>query len=47
MAVRWDGLILNLTEIMLDMEMSPIVSVRSAAMPAFLVTKSEVFALLF
>ena len=32
-------------EIVLDPEMSPIVSVRSAAVPAFLPTKSEVFSL--
>ena len=32
-------------EIILDTEMSPIVSVQSAAGPAFLVTKSEVFSL--
>ena len=32
-------------EIMLDTEMSSIVSVRSAAVPAFLATKSEVFSL--
>ena len=32
-------------ENMLDTEMSPIVSVRSAAGPAFLPTKSEVFSL--
>ena len=32
-------------EMMLDTEMSPIVSVRSAAVPAFLVTKSDVFSL--
>ena len=32
-------------EIMLDAEMSPIVSVQSAAVPAFLATKSEVFSL--
>ena len=30
---------------MLDSEMSPIVSVRSTAVPAFLATKSEVFSL--
>ena len=32
-------------EIVLDPEMSPIVSVRSVAVPAFLPTKSEVFSL--
>ena len=32
-------------EFMLDSERSPIVSVRSAAVPAFLATKSEVFSL--
>ena len=32
-------------EIMLDTEMSPIVSVHSAVGPAFLATKSEVFSL--
>ena len=32
-------------EMMLDPEMSPIVSVRNAAVPAFLATKSEVFSL--
>ena len=32
-------------EIVLDLEMSPIVSVSSAAVPAFLPTKSEVFSL--
>ena len=34
-----------LDEIMLDTEMSPIISVLSAAVPAFLATKSEVFTL--
>ena len=34
-------------EMMLDPEMSPIVSVWSAAVPAFLATKSEVFSLAF
>ena len=32
-------------EVMLDTEMSPIVSVQSAAVPAFLATKSEEFSL--
>ena len=32
-------------EVMLKPEMSPVVSVRSAAVPAFLATKSEVFSL--
>ena len=46
--VRWldteaDGWMVD--EMMLDPEMSPIVSVRSVAVPAFLATKSEVFSL--
>ena len=40
-----DGCVVD--ENMLDTEMSPIISVRNAAEPAFLPTKSEVFPLLF
>ena len=47
-AVLRDGSILNLTamdEIVLAPEMSPIVSVRGAAVPTFLPAMSEVFSL--
>ena len=39
--IKSDGVMVN--DIMLDSEMSPIGSVRGAAEPAFLATKSEVF----